>query len=32
VGCEGYRPVEIIPVAPPIRRRMYYTEESDAAL
>lgn len=32
VGCEGYRPVEIIPEAPPIRRRMYYTENMDAAL
>ncbi|MEP4145682.1 MAG: PilC/PilY family type IV pilus protein [Halioglobus sp.] len=30
VGCLGYLPVEIIPIAPPIRTRMYYTEEMDA--
>jgi type IV pilus assembly protein PilY1 len=29
IGCEGFEPVEIIPDAPPIRRRVYFSEDID---
>lgn len=29
IGCDGFEPVEIIPEAPPIRRRVFFTENLD---
>jgi len=29
IGCQGFEPVEIIPTAPPIRQRVYFTEDID---
>ncbi len=29
IGCDGFEPVELIPDAPPIRRRIFFTENGD---
>lgn len=29
IGCKGFEPVDIVPVAPPIRQRMYFSEDVD---
>jgi len=29
IGCDGFEPVELIPNAPPIRRRIFFTEDID---
>ncbi|MBT6037816.1 MAG: hypothetical protein HOH17_00995 [Halieaceae bacterium] len=30
IGCNGFAPVEIVPDAPPTRKRMWFTEEIDS--
>jgi type IV pilus assembly protein PilY1 len=29
IGCNGFEPVEVVPNAPPIRQRVYFTEDID---
>ena len=29
IGCEGFEPVEIVPDAPPLRQRVFFTEDID---
>lgn len=29
IGCEGFEPIEIVPDAPPVRRRVYFSEDID---
>jgi len=29
IGCQGFEPIEVVPNAPPIRRRVYYSEDTD---
>ncbi len=29
IGCEGFEPIEIVPDAPPIRHRVFFTEDID---
>ncbi len=29
IGCEGFEPIEIVPNAPPIRHRVFFTEDVD---
>lgn len=29
IGCEGFEPVEVVPNAPPIRQRVFFTEDID---
>ncbi len=29
IGCQGFEPIEVVPTAPPIRRRVYYSEDTD---